>query len=317
MVKFNLFFNYTLTLLYVLFATLVGVYWVIYSEKKQNSWFVKTKKRFIIYCMPLFLSLLAILSTPFTHCYFYFEDNHYQRGPLFVVFSLLLLVYALQTGIFALIKSFKKENYVDRYEYRRLFAFALVYLIVQFIQLALPPVFPYRSVGIMLVFYVFLVQNMKEMIGNDVLTHINNRFAAERFLGSKMNNKETFEVALIDLDKFKSINDTYGHQEGDKALQYLSETLSNMSDKIFFIARMGGDEFIIVNSDKNHSIVNVEETINNELTKVLEKNNCDYRFTVSVGYAMKDDSIKSIPDLIAVADQRLYEHKEGKKKNKD
>lgn len=308
--------NYIFTLMYVSFATLTGVFWVVYSEKKQNSFFAKTKKRFSLYCLPLVLSFVLIISTPLTHVYFYFEENHYQRGSLFGVLSILLFAYVIQTGVCALIKSFKKENYVDRNEYRRLFSFAIVYMVIQSIQLTLPPIFPYRSVGIMLVYYVFLVQNMKETIGQDALTHINNRFESERMLASKIKNKEKFEVAIIDVDKFKSINDEYGHQEGDKALQYVSSALSECVDRTCFIGRMGGDEFIFINSDTNNSIINIEESINNNLSSILEEHNCEYRFTVSIGYALKDENINSIPDLISLADSKLYERKSEKHKKK-
>lgn len=305
--------SYILTLIYVICLSLCGVFWVVYSELKQESWVVKTKKRFRLYALPLVLLLLIIISTPFTHLYFYFEGIHYQRGSLFIPLSTVLFLYVLQSGITALIRSYRKENYVDRKEYRRLFAFAAVYLVIQVIQLAFPPVFPYRSAGMMIFFEVFLLQNMKEMIGRDPLTHISNRFAAERQLGERFSNNDTFELVLLDIDRFKSINDQYGHQEGDKALQYTAAALGKAVDGACFIARMGGDEFIIINGAENNSIKDIEEEINRSIGNLLEKQKRSYRFTVSAGYALKDESIQSIPDLIKLADSRLYSRKAQKK----
>jgi len=313
-VNFSQASNYILTIIYVILSTLTGVFWVSYSEKKQNSWFAETKRRFNLYCLPLVVSILIILSTPLTHWYFYFENGYYERGPLFIIASVPLLLYSFQTGIFALIKSFKKEYYIDRNEYRRLFSFTIVYFLTQVIQLILPPVFPYRSVGLMLVYYVFLLQNMKEMIEDDALTHISNRFASERMLDTIIISKEKAEVVMIDVDKFKSINDTYGHQEGDKALQLVSSVLTLSVEKTCFVGRMGGDEFILINSDLNHSLIDIEDKVNSKLASLLKEANSEYRFTISAGYALKDDTINSIPDLIKLADDKLYERKKEKHK---
>jgi len=309
--------SYILTLAYVMCLSLCGTYWVIYSEKKQNSWFVRTKKRYALYCLPLFLLLVNIVSTPFTHLYFYFEDSHYQRGPLFVIFSTILFLYVVLSGILSLICSFRKENYVERKEYRRLFAFAVVYMIVQAVQLSLPAFFPYRSVGMMIFFEVFLIQNITELIGHDPLTHINNRFAAERRLGALFNGNDYFEFTMLDADKFKYINDKFGHQEGDKALQYIASVLKASTDGKCFVARMGGDEFVIINDEKRISIENIEEKINHNLAELLKRQNRTYELTVSVGYVLKDERVKSVPDLMALADSRMYSRKAQKKESEN
>lgn len=302
--------NYVLILIYIASILLTGGFWVIYSEKRQNSWFVRNKKRLFLYCLPLIIFSLMALTTPLHKLYFFFDETgDYKRGPLFIVLSSITMVYVLQTGIAAFIRSFKKENYVHRNDYRRLFGFAAAYSLIQIIQLVLEPVFPYRSCGTMLFYLVFLIQNMKEMIGKDALTHTNNRYQAEHYLDDLMSNHENFEIGFLDADKFKLINDKYGHQQGDKALQYLVKALEDSLDKKCFIARMGGDEFIIVNVDLDNSIKEVENKINKKLQKILEDNKTEFRFTVSVGYAYKDDSITSIPDIIQLADSKLYERK--------
>jgi len=305
--------SYILTLIYVIFSNLIGMFWILYSERKQKSWFAQSKKNELFLLVPFFIVLLIIISSPITHFYFYFEENHYQRGPLFSGISVLLFVFLVENGVMALIRSFQKKNYVERNEYRRLFLFMVVYIAIQFVQLALPDVFPYRSVGTMLVMNVVLTLNIKEMVGVDPLTRISNRFEAERYLGKMMQDGKPFEAVMIDLDKFKSINDTYGHLEGDKALQYAVDALSKSVPKSCFIARMGGDEFLLVNNDNQNSISDIEDKINENLKTVLDRNKCEYDFTVSVGYALKDNNIDSIPDLIKAADEKLYQRKDAKR----
>jgi len=173
----------------------------------------------------------------------------------------------------------------------------------------------YCGVAVISAFILFfdaLQQSLKEMIGVDPLTHINNRFAAERYLGEMMNSRASFEIVAIDVDKFKSINDTYGHPEGDKALQYVADALCKSVSKGCFVARMGGDEFILVNNDVLNSIADAESRINENLAEMLERFNCKYGLSVSTGYTLKDDSIESIPDLIKLADEGLYRQKQLK-----
>jgi len=296
--------SYVLTLLYVICSTLSGILWVCYSEKVQNSWFARDKKRFMIYMAPLVLTIPIILSTPFTHWYFYFDGIHYERGPLFLIASSLIFIYIFGTGIFALVNSRRKEHYADRFELMRIFEFSVVSFLIQFVQLLLPPVFPYRTVGIMLIYGFFLQQIMIERIGVDALTHLNNRYTIDSYLASLFAGGKDFEVVLLDGDKFKSINDTYGHAEGDKALIDISEAMKASAGKSCFVSRIGGDEFLIINTDLNNSISDIEEHLNESLSSIGQKRNAGYTLTVSAGFAVKDQTVMTIPDLIELADTK-------------
>jgi len=312
-ISFSPVVSYILTLAYVMCANLTGMFWIIYSERKQNSWITRTKIRMTIFMLPLLVMVLLTLSTPFTHVYFYFEGTTYKRGSLFLIVSLLLLVYVVQNGIKSLISMFRKENYVDRHELRRLFVYAFAYLLIQAIQLKLPDIFPYRSVGTMIIFIIFLNLSMKEKIGLDPLTRINNRYAVDRYLGAMMSSNQSFEIIIMDVDKFKTINDKYGHNEGDLALQYVAEALKETIPKNCFCARWGRDEFIIINNDMEHSVFDIQEPLNANIRAITEKHHCKYNFTVSTGYAVNENRNKSIPDLLALADKQLYLCKESKR----
>jgi diguanylate cyclase (GGDEF)-like protein len=115
-------------------------------------------------------------------------------------------------------------------------------------------------------------------------------------------------VAFFDLDKFKSINDTFGHDEGDRALKSLSETLKAGLRKGDVLARWGGEEFVAIlnNTDAEGARIVIER---------LREAGLGMRpdgkpMTASIGVAERGaDNAKDWPELIEMADQRMYQAK--------
>ena len=106
---------------------------------------------------------------------------------------------------------------------------------------------------------------------------------------------------LIDADDFKLINDKYGHLEGDKALvkitNILKKAISN-TGKDHFLARYGGDEFIIVG--KVNSKTDIEELIRyieDEENKYNENNESKYKISLSIGYSLRNDTHTSVEEV--------------------
>lgn len=117
---------------------------------------------------------------------------------------------------------------------------------------------------------------------------------------------------MFDVDDFKLINDLKGHVEGDRALLQVSNILkTSLSDKGGFLARYGGDEFIMILKDcSEEDIKEIFDIIDKEVKKNNENNN-NYNIGISRGYAkMKDD--EDFISLINRADLKLYEMKKNK-----
>ena len=115
---------------------------------------------------------------------------------------------------------------------------------------------------------------------------------------------------MVDIDKFKQINDTYGHVEGDEVLKRTASVLKHSVPRSFFIGRYGGDEFIIVGeASKEEEIRDVCEKIHENIELANEKAMAGYQYTVSVGYAVRNGQITSIPDFVKAADVKLYQKK--------
>jgi two-component system, cell cycle response regulator len=117
---------------------------------------------------------------------------------------------------------------------------------------------------------------------------------------------------FLDIDYFKMINDTYGHDAGDAILQKLSKTMKAAISEKEFIIRFGGEEFLIIM--KNPTEKSAEELaikINQEFGKlVFTFNNESFSKTVSIGYAFLPKDTDQIWKCIKYADLCLYEAKE-------
>lgn len=129
------------------------------------------------------------------------------------------------------------------------------------------------------------------------------------FINNNLINLSNNYIVMIDVDKFKSINDTYGNLEGDRALKYMAKILKEAtSKKDGFLARYGGDEFIIIFSDiTEEEIIKFADEVH-ELTKKT-KDDLGYFFSASIGYAKMEEN-EAIEDVIAKADNNLYNAKE-------
>ncbi len=120
--------------------------------------------------------------------------------------------------------------------------------------------------------------------------------------------KEKLTMFLIDVDNFKSINDTYGHEMGDKVLQYISRILLSNTTKKEIVARWAGDEFLIISPYSNEKSEDVKiKQIENGLKKLSEEIHMDV--SVSIGTSVYPNDAKTLDVLLNTADRKMYERK--------
>ncbi|MBQ9043915.1 MAG: GGDEF domain-containing protein [Eggerthellaceae bacterium] len=177
------------------------------------------------------------------------------------------------------------------------------------------PSMPFAAAGV-IVSLLFVMMRMQESrISSDALTGLNNRRRAEAFLETSMAHasvEQPLFFFIIDMDDFKTINDTCGHLEGDRALMLMSEALRTASAREnAFCARWGGDEFIMicanpVTSDPADIAGFIQET----LRQVADREQLKYRLACSVGYAVLRSASESRDQLIADADAMLFQVKQ-------
>jgi len=150
----------------------------------------------------------------------------------------------------------------------------------------------------------------------DTLTGLPNREAYNQKLFDEMQRwqryKHPLSLAVIDIDFFKKINDGYGHQTGDKVLKVVAHFVSKKLREIDFIARFGGEEFVLIlpetNTDQSLILLNrIREKLASTPFKTGDEK---ITVTVSIGVAEFTDGDSS-DDVFARADEALYKAKQS------
>lgn len=146
---------------------------------------------------------------------------------------------------------------------------------------------------------------------------VNNRYfneLAQRELDRAIRYKRHFTVAFIDLDNFKTVNDTFGHTFGDAVLRKLAENMKSSLRKTDVIARVGGDEFAVLLPETDEQ--SARAAISNMLEK-LSKKMLEYRWpiTFSIGVVTVINPDTSVDEILGIADKMMYSVKNNGKNN--
>ena len=162
-----------------------------------------------------------------------------------------------------------------------------------------------------------LLKQTFELSIKDPLTGLYNRHYLKDYAMkacSRVNRHNTNLVLIfIDLDNFKQVNDTYGHEAGDEVLKKVSEIFREIFRQYDIIVRYGGDEFIILIEDIKYD----ETALKNLLDKMVERiENSLKKFNISASYgiAVAPKETNSFEELINLADERMYKQKIARKK---
>jgi diguanylate cyclase (GGDEF)-like protein len=118
-------------------------------------------------------------------------------------------------------------------------------------------------------------------------------------------------LIFADMNRMKHINDTYGHAQGDKALKDLSEILRMTFRESDIIARIGGDEFVILITAFQNGAENIYlGRLYQNIDKFNKSKIRPYAIAVSIGMVVSNPAVSSsVDDLLDSADQRMYQHK--------
>lgn len=160
---------------------------------------------------------------------------------------------------------------------------------------------------------------IRYMAEHDSLTGLPNRllFNELAFSAIKQAKRKKSNIALyfMDVDGFKPVNDTYGHDVGDELLKQISKRLTLSIREADIVARIGGDEFVVLLLDSDGSQINIAKNIINQISSSFDIQGYDIRVGISIGisrFPVNGDDLKS---LVKSADTAMYAAKRAGRNN--
>lgn len=259
------------------------------------------------FLVPLFLlNIILQFSTGFTNWIFYIDDaNIFVRGDYFRVY---VAIYTI--GVFAMYRAVLKcsQEYQNR-NYKML----LLSIISLTVGVGMNEVGATENrttfLAVAVASTLFYIYFMEISIQMDSLTKLLNRRCFDKHM--KQLSYDT-AIVLFDVNKFKSINDNYGHKQGDVVLQQVASNIRYALGNMGYIYRIGGDEFAMIlkpsQLDKMNYLLMVE-LLEQRLDKVRQKEN-PILPSVSMGYAVYRKGMDKT-EVMSLADRNMYIHKNG------
>ena len=306
------------TLFFLLFSGSV-IAWCGYAETEIQKGDMARKKARLMFIIPALLPVIPIILNLWNHMLFRIDESLlYKRGIAYHFLMMYLFVISAIFAIRLLRRSFLESTPNSKSHLLTAASFSLCVLaawVLSFFGEAVPVI----CVCVMVNLLCIYTGNTRQQISMDKLTQVNNRQNLIGFMNYKLINHENrLYVLMIDVDYFKQINDTYGHLEGDHALVCVASALKRSCSPFKrrpFIARFGGDEFIIVLEGAQEDADCLCESIRQHLRESQERDQLPYELKVSIGVACYRCGMGS-KDLIAAADAELYKIKHARDKNK-
>lgn len=298
---------------YFIMNPLLHYLWLLYIDYQIFRDENRLGKLFWPYLLPILINTIMIVANPFNQMLFYIDSNNvFHRGPWLFVFLGLAFSYM----IYALILPILKRRMIDKRYFLPLVIFPLPPVIGAILQ-----TFFYGTAliwtGLTLSLLIIYINVQNRKMDTDYLTGLFNRRQLDRYLEQKIKNIQVgqkFSAIMIDIDGFKQTNDQYGHVTGDEALEITTQLLKSGLRKHDFLARYGGDEFmIIVDIEDKDTLSKFVERINENFTNFNLTGVKPYKLSVSMGYDIYDyNTPMSADSFIQHVDSLMYANKKGK-----
>ena len=300
------------TALYYTLNPFICFLWCLYTDNYINRNTARIKKTALLISAPAFINMILSVASMFTNVLFYIDDKGvYHRGTLFGYMALTSLFYLMYAMIYAIVNHKK----LLAKEYVVLLAFPIPPLIggvLQSLFYGVSLIWACVTISLLLIFINF--QNAQ--LGKDHLTGLYNRRALDSFLQSKVqgNTRKLVAGVMIDLNSFKEINDTYGHECGDRVLQYTAEILQKTFRKNDFVARFGGDEFVVIMEiNSKDDLSKVIDRLHENTDQFNSRDMLPYKIDLSVGYDYASPEQRMSGEFLKHIDSLMYQDKNKSK----
>ena len=316
-VKTSAFINYLIYFFIFFVFTYGSCQWFIYSEVAQGDSATYKLRNRLKWAAPFAILSLCFLIYAVI-IYFYGNDNDFD---LYVkVIHIFMVLTAFFYELTSSIKSLKRASVNKKHPGKSWYFFMGInpilfcsFVIIQ-ILLRYIPIFCFLNTISMICFYL---KGLDEVISIDALTKLNNRNQLNKYFHQIHEDGEYKNyVFVVDVDNFKSINDKYGHIEGDDALILIANTFKEVCGKYpykCFISRYGGDEFVfVVQAISENDVINLKSILNEKIKFNSEKYKKPYKLSVSIGFSEIEPSHEKLEHCLEIADKKMYQEKQSK-----
>lgn len=294
--------------------------WLLYVRDVATNGDGQYGKRVLIPAIPLLCALVLYVSNPFTGAVFFVDANNYiRKGFLFELYAAVAAGYLLAASALALLGSFRQPVQEKKRECRCLAATVCFPAGAAALKFFWPKVdVLWASVVVALLTVYLNIQ--KDQVTQDGLTGLNNRRRLDEYLKTLQERGmegTNCHFILMDVDKFKKVNDTYGHVVGDMVLKMVADQLKKAFGGLSaFLARYGGDEFVVIIKGKEDDEVWAKILEFKEAVAGMDwHEEQPWELAVSVGCVQYgENGVCEVEELIKIADARMYEQKKGIKK---
>ena len=255
---------------------------------------VKPEKRKPYLWIPAIINLLVCCTAFFSGVAFGYDENYsFYRGPLGGIVFIVPVLYLLSL-LWVTFRRFSNRNGIERFV---TLTCAVFCLLAAFMDTVRGGTSLNEAIMISSIFFYIVLYSQDNR--RDTLTGLLNRKAF--YDDCTIYGRNVYAVASIDMNGLKTLNDTKGHDEGDKALTKIGECIGEVIDRTSMGYRIGGDEFVILFfNDMEDEIIETEQQIKENVAK------CGY--SVSIGHSLRESNIE-LDEAIKISDKRMYEDK--------
>lgn len=302
------------TVLYLALIPMVPTLWVIYVETVLKRGTLPSRRFTAAVSVPALVSAVFCAASLWNGLMFAIDAaNAYHRGPWFCLMSAVCYFYLF----FYVFLAVHNRGYIVKAEYYSLLAAAVPPMLGGLVQTIFPDIsIAWVSLAFSMLIIYFNMQSVQ--IYTDHLTGLANRRKFDRNTASffAAGGAET-KVAgiMIDVDDFKMVNDVYGHDIGDVALEQVGDILRRSVRRGDLAARIGGDEFaVVMEAESAEEVSRVVQRIRQNVELENTKGRFPFRLNVSIGYELfeKKGGVPPI-DFMARIDRRMYSDKRAHK----
>lgn len=284
----------------------------IFSKEWVNRYQKDKIKLNKILLLPLLINgIMAFVSYSVNLLFYVTSENTYERGPLFFILPCVSYFY-FGYNLYFIYKQRKRFSWWELRIFNLFYIAAGVFTGIQIVYSSYLTIWNGTAMMIVII-YIFI---LNDQVHRDRLTGLENYSSYERYIENisfKRINK--LFIINIDIDDFKSVNDKFGHNEGDEALKMFANLLiESFSLRRKKLIRVGGDEFLILLEVERQEIVdNYIQNLNKNIEAYNKTKEKPYELKFSYGVACCSNSKEDIHDILKCADKLMYEQKKSRK----